>query len=69
MKVKCIWGRVMREWGYEVRVDFEDEDGSIYNECLVFPNEPTEEELNDEIERRKQTIENGKLYIDTFGQF
>jgi len=69
MKVKCIWGRGMREWGYEVRVDFEDEDGNIYNECLVFPNEPTEEELNDEIERRKQTIENGKLYINTIGQF
>jgi len=69
MKVKCIWGKVMREWGYEIRVDFEDKDGSIYNECLIFSNEPTEEELNNEIERRKQTIENGKLYINEIGQF
>lgn len=70
MKVKSIWGHTQREWGYEVRVDIEDSNGNIFNECLTFPEEPSETELNKAVEslinRYIQSEEvNGDLYISS----
>jgi regulator of replication initiation timing len=48
-----IWGKTLRPWGHEIRVDFQDEDNNIYNQCLTFPKEPTETELNSAIENLK----------------
>jgi hypothetical protein len=44
------WGKTQRSWGFEVRVDFTDEDaGKIYNEVLVFDKEPDESTLESAI--------------------
>lgn len=37
MKILLIWGHKFRPWGYEVRVDLQDESGKIHNEVLNFP--------------------------------
>jgi len=67
MEVTNIWGEVIREWGYEIRVDYTDGE-QTYNECLTFPDIPDEKELKNEIERRRQVLENGKLYFSSIGQ-
>lgn len=42
-------GHTQRELGFEVRVDFVDEKGSMYNESITFPTEPTDDELMNRI--------------------
>jgi hypothetical protein len=37
MKTLLILGHKSRPWGYEVRVDLQDDLGRIYNEVLNFP--------------------------------
>ena len=37
MKILLIWGHKFRPWGYEVRVDLQDNSDHIYNEVLTFP--------------------------------
>jgi hypothetical protein len=40
------WGHVERPWGYEVRANFVDANGRIYNECYTFPKAPDEKTLD-----------------------
>lgn len=51
------WGHTTRPWGYEIRVDFTDENGQIYNECLTFRAVPTPAQLDDAIATRKAALE------------
>ena len=56
-KETLIWGQVERPWGYEVRVNFTDEQGKIYNEVLNFKEKPKEEELADSVKQLKAQVE------------
>lgn len=56
MNVQLIWGQVQRPWGYEVRVDFID-NGKIYNEQLLFPSIPTQQELDAAIAVKQNFVE------------
>ena len=40
MKILLIWGHKFRPWGYEIRVDLQDNSDHIYNEVLTFPGLP-----------------------------
>jgi len=57
LKTTLVWGHVERPWGYEVRVDFVDGDGRIYNECLTFAAEPDSSELDEAIESHRLMLE------------
>jgi hypothetical protein len=57
LTVGTPWGRVQRPWGYEVRVDFVAEDGSIYNEVLTFEQEPTSVTLDERISTARVGLE------------
>lgn len=51
------WGMVQRDWGWEVRVDFINNDtGEIYNEVLTFPTEPTQADIDKAITERLMDI-------------
>ena len=45
MKILLIWGHKFRPWGYEIRVDLQDNLDHIYNEVLTFPGLPDEETI------------------------
>lgn len=56
--VKSVWGHVQRPWGYEVRVDFTDDaTGAVYNECMTFPSEPAQAELDARVESVRQRVD------------
>jgi hypothetical protein len=57
MKLLSVWGRVERPWGYEVRADFVDEAGAIFNEVLTFPSEPSASELDAAVAARLIQVE------------
>ena len=57
IELKLIWGYVERPWGYEVRVDFVDENKNIHNEVLTFKKEPDEKELNSRVDALKSSVE------------
>jgi len=54
MVVDRIWGHCRRDWGYEVRVDYIDADGSIHHQTMCFQKEPTSIEITNEIDEFKQ---------------
>ena len=56
MTINKIWGHCQREWGYEVRVDFVDEYGSVFNECISFPSLPSQAEIDAKIEETRQRL-------------
>lgn len=56
MIVERIWGQCQREWGYEVRVDYTDTDGSMHHQVISFKTEPTSIEITNEIDAFKQRI-------------
>lgn len=41
-----LWGHTQRKEGYEIRADFQDENGNILNECFMFTEKPTDIEIN-----------------------
>lgn len=52
------WGRVKRGSVTEIRVDFTDTNsGLVKNETLQFTTDPTESEINNAINTRKQKLE------------
>lgn len=53
MEATLIWGHTDRPWGYEVRVDYQDDNGKIYNEVLNFPSEPNQIEIESAVEVRR----------------
>jgi hypothetical protein len=55
--LKSVWGRVQRPWGYEVRVDFDGDDGRIHNEVLTFPSQPSEDDLNARVASLQSVVE------------
>ena len=57
IKTKLIWKKIERPWGYEVRVDFED-DGKTYNEVLTFFKDPDDKSVDLEIASRMKVVEN-----------
>ena len=57
LKLESIWGRVERPWGYEVRVDFTDDEGRIHNETLTFEKEPDEKALDAAVAARLSQVE------------
>jgi len=56
MNILNIWGHTKREWGFEIRVDFIDADGVIYNEVMTFEKDPDEETLNKRIGTLQESI-------------
>ena len=52
-----VWGSVQRPWGWEVRVDFADDEGRIHNEVLTFPVEPPARELDAAVAVRLALVE------------
>lgn len=55
MEINLIWGKVMRPWGFEVRVDLKDGD-KIYNEVFIFPAEPSDEEIINKANERMNVL-------------
>jgi len=47
-----IFGHQQRPWGYEVRADVWDESDNHYPICMTWPNEPTETQIDTEVDRR-----------------
>jgi len=72
MKLLQTWGRTERPWGYEIRVDFEDDDGMIHNEVMTFPSEPKDEDVDGQVAaiqtrletRKEDTVESVQAVID-----
>ena len=58
MKILLIWGHKFRPWGYEVRVDLQDNSDHIYNEVLTFPGLPDEETIAKAVEALVLRVEN-----------
>jgi len=54
---QSVWGNVVRPWGYEVRVDFTDDSGVIYNGVLTFPKEPDAKELSAKVASIRSSVE------------
>ena len=63
MLVKSIWGKIKRDWGYEVRIDIDD-NGNIINETLTFANEPTQLELDNAIAKLIIKLEAQKIIYE-----
>ena len=59
-----IWGRVQRPWGYEVRADYLDDTGGVYNEVLVFAASPDDAMLAAAVEARRVRVETSLLPPD-----
>lgn len=57
LKLLNTWGHTERPWGYEVRVDYADDDGEIYNEVLTFKAEPDAGALTAASDTRLATVE------------
>jgi hypothetical protein len=64
-----IWGRVEREWGHEIRADFTDSSGKIYNETMVFNAPPTTADIESRVVELRQQIESRKEIIDGDNNF
>ena len=56
MKLIQTWGRVQRPWGYEIRVDYDD-NGNIINSVLGFEKEPNQAEIDKKVEEIKVRLE------------
>jgi hypothetical protein len=52
----AAWGHVERPWGYEVRVDYVTDDGSIVNEVLTFAMQPSQAEIGVAVEARRLVL-------------
>ena len=57
MKIMSVWGHTERPWGYEVRADYVDDDGAIWNEVIHWPKEPTAEEIDKAAADRMAVVE------------
>ena len=53
-----VWGHTPRPWGYEVRADYIDSQGAIYNECLTFESQPDDAAIAAAVETRRTLVEN-----------
>lgn len=51
------WGHIERPWGYEIRCDFIDDGGRIYNETYIFESKPEAKELDASIESSIKRLE------------
>ena len=63
MILKSIWGKVKRDWGYEVRIDIDD-NGNVINEVLTFTNEPAQIELDSAITGLLVSLEQRKIIYE-----
>ena len=63
MILKSIWGKIKRDWGYEVRIDIDD-NGNIINEVLTFANEPVQIELDNAVAELLLKLENKKIIYE-----
>lgn len=59
-----LWGHVWREWGYEIRIDFYMDDGSVHHRVMSFENIPTDEELQSMID----DIGRNEILIDVISE-
>ena len=58
LTLKQVWGKVQRGDKWEVRADYEDESGAIYNETLpLFLNKPSAEDISERAELRRAVLE------------
>lgn len=63
MILKSIWGKIKRDWGYEVRIDIDD-GGAIINETLTFASEPTQLEIDNAVAELLTKLENKKIIYE-----
>ena len=57
LQLMSAWGHTLRPWGYEVRADYVDDDGTIYNEVLTWPTEPDAKALDVAVTDRLALVE------------
>lgn len=56
MKLIRTWGNIQRSWGYEIRVDFDD-NGKIVNSVLGFDKEPDQKAIDLKVAEEKARLE------------
>lgn len=54
---RAPWGHTPRPWGYEVRVDFVDEEMRVHNEVLMFAEAPNAVTLDAAVQARHVALE------------
>jgi|GEM_PF-4205875 len=54
-----VWGHIERPWGYEIRVNFEADNGIIYNRVKIFSSKPeNQKEIDAAVVELEKELEN-----------